>query len=230
MKEKIVLFLTVPLFMIILQAASNAGTEKASSFIFSEKLYPEVLQDTIRLISNNISQDFIFVFRDKNVNPGSIYKNENGEWFFNTNQPGYFRTKKKFDNFKLHCEWKWPENSSNSNSGVLIYTQEPDSVWPKCIQVQLKQKSAGDLIAMNGAMFDEALGKPKETAWKLTDSNEKEKGEWNYCDIICTPDSIVVYVNGILQNKATKVNLTDGTIGFQLEGKPVYLRNIYIVK
>ncbi|MCX6169570.1 MAG: DUF1080 domain-containing protein [Ignavibacteriales bacterium] len=230
MKVKILLFLTVLFFMTLLNAASEDGTERKNPTGTSKYSEHKISQDTIHFINKTMAKDFVFVMRDKSVNPDTIYKNENGELFFNTNQVGYFRTKNKFDNYKLHCEWKWLEKATNSNSGVLIYTQEPDSVWPKCIQVQLKQKRAGDLIAMNGGMIAEAAGKPKDTAERLADSNEKENGKWNYFDVICTPDSLIVYVNGALQNKGTKVNLTEGTIGFQLEGKPVYFRNIYIIK
>lgn len=210
---------------------TNAASIKAKSMLkVSEINNAKSIQDTIRFSNNNFPEDFVFVMRDKNVNAEKIYTNVNGELFFNTNQTGYFRTKQSFENYKLHAEWKWPKETKNGNSGVLIHTQMPDSVWPECVQVQLKQMKAGDLIAMNGAMFEEAKEKPKDTADKFSNANEKEENEWNNCNIICNGDSIVVYVNGTLQNKATKLNVTKGTIGFQLEGKPVYFRNIYLIK
>ncbi len=196
----------------------------------SENTNAKTLRDTIRFSNSNILEEFLFVLRDKNVNTENIFTNVDGELFFNTNQAGYFRIKQSFENYKLHVEWKWPKKTGNGNSGVLIHTQAPDSVWPKCIQVQLKQLNAGDLIAMSGAMFNEAKGKPKDTANKLLDSNEKEEDNWNDCNIICNQDSMIVYVNGVLQNRATQVNVTKGTIGFQLEGKPIYFRNLYLVK
>jgi hypothetical protein len=37
-----------------------------------------------------------------------------------------------------------------------------------------------------------------------------------------------VWVNGVLQNKATKVEPSGGKVGFQLEGTPYELRNVTI--
>jgi hypothetical protein len=63
---------------------------------------------------------------------------------------------------------------------------------------------------------------------KLKDSSEKPLGQWNAYDIICKDDWVVVLVNGVLQNIATKSTLTSGKICLQSEGTPVEFRNIYI--
>jgi hypothetical protein len=187
-------------------------------------------EDTVYLCKENVPAEFVFTMRNKNVDTGKLFLMENGTMVFTTNEVGYFRTKNIYRDYKLHVEWKWPEKAANFNSGVLVHTQKPDSVWPNCIQVQLKQQRAGDLIAMYGAMFNEAVGKPKDTAERISNSTEKLEGEWNSCDIICMNDSVIVYVNGVIQNKATKTNYNEGSIGFQLEGKPISFRNIFLTK
>ena len=168
----------------------------------------------------------------KKTNPDekSPYKIVDGAIHFWGVQNGYFMTPEIYSDYKLHVEWRWPEKNERGNSGVLIHVQEPDTVWPKCIQVQLKTENAGDFIAMNGAMVKEAKGKFSDTAPKLNPSNEKPETEWNECDIICSGDSVMVYVNGLLQNKGTQMNVKEGTIGFQLESKPIEFRNIYLIK
>jgi hypothetical protein len=63
---------------------------------------------------------------------------------------------------------------------------------------------------------------------KLKDSSEKPLGEWNVYEIICKDDWIVVLVNGLLQNVATKTSVSWGKICLQSEGGPIEFRNIYI--
>jgi 3-keto-disaccharide hydrolase len=188
------------------------------------------LNDTTYLWNGKDFSNLKFVLRDNNVLSKSDYSIKDGVLSFNTKKVGYFRTKKKYSNFKIHAEWRWPEKTEKGNSGILVFIQTPDSVWPKCIQVNFKKDNAGDLIAMNGTMFNEAAGKPKDTALKLHESNEKSFGGWNTCDAICQGDSILVYVNGKMQNRATHINVKNGTVGLQLEGKPIEFMNIYIVK
>jgi hypothetical protein len=184
--------------------------------------------DTVRLFNGNSIANLEFVLMNNKV--PVKYKIENKEIFFEGNQVGYFRTKESYSNYKLHAEWKWPEKTEKGNSGILIHTQKPDSVWPACLQVQLKNGSAGDFIAMNDVSVKETMGKLKETAAKFIASSEFPAGVWNSCDVICIKDSIQVFVNGILQNKGTECNFTKGTIGFQLEGKPIAFRNLFLIK
>jgi len=149
---------------------------------------------------------------------------------FSTKQVGYFYTTKDYSNFKLHAEWSWFKRQENANSGILLFIQNPDIVWPECIQVNYKENHAGDLIGMNGAKSSETIGKPNDIEPKHLSSSEKPTGEWNECDVIARGDSLEVYINGILQNKAAHINFTRGKIGFQLEGKPVKFRNMYLLK
>jgi len=149
---------------------------------------------------------------------------------FSTKQVGYFYTTKDYSNFKLHAEWSWFKRQENANSGILLFIQNPDIVWPECIQVNYKENHAGDLIGMNGAKSSETIGKPNDIEPKHLSSSEKPTGEWNECDVIARGDSLEVYINGILQNKAAHINFTRGKIGFQLEGKPVKFRNMCLLK
>ena len=59
-------------------------------------------------------------------------------------------------------------------------------------------------------------------------SNEKPPGKWNTYDIYCEGDSILVCVNGRLQNAGRKATDTEGWICLQSEGSPIEFRNIYI--
>ncbi|HWX19083.1 MAG TPA: DUF1080 domain-containing protein [Candidatus Binatia bacterium] len=59
-------------------------------------------------------------------------------------------------------------------------------------------------------------------------SSEKPAGEWNACDVTCRGNTVIIRVNGVLQNEATGTSVDSGAIGLQAEGKVVEFRNIYL--
>ncbi len=187
-------------------------------------------QDTIRIFNGKDISNLHLVLADKDVNIDKMYKIKDGTLYFEGGYKGYVRTNEKYTDFTIHAEWMWPKKGEKGNGGILVYIQQPDTVWPNCIQINFKENNAGDLIAMNGAVFKEAVGKPKDNVVKLSAASEKPEGEWNTCDIKCKGDSLTVFINHILQNKATKIKNTSGSIGWQLEGKPIAMRNIYLIK
>jgi hypothetical protein len=63
----------------------------------------------------------------------------------------------------------------------------------------------------------------------MNSSSEKPAGEWNLYDIRVQNDSVSIYVNGVLQNIASGMNLTKGYIALQSEGGPVLFRNVRLI-
>ena len=53
----------------------------------------------------------------------------------------------------------------------------------------------------------ERLDKTKMSVKKMAASSEKPAGEWNTMEVVCKGNTIEVFVNGVLQNKGTDVNL-----------------------
>jgi hypothetical protein len=64
----------------------------------------------------------------------------------------------------------------------------------------------------------------------MAPSSEKPVGEWNTMEVTCNSNTIEVYVNGTLQNKATGTSETKGHICLQSEGKDIEFRNVFITK
>jgi hypothetical protein len=186
-------------------------------------------KDSIRIFNGKDLSNLKIILDNPGINTNDFYSVKDGVLYFPAGYKGYVRTKNVFSNFVLHAEWKWTEKKEEGNSGILVFILPPDTIWPNCLQVNFKENHAGDLIAMNGARFKEAEGKPKNTALMLSASSEKSEGEWNSCDLSCLDDSLVVYINGVLQNKATKIINHSGNIGWQLEGKPIALKNIFLI-
>lgn len=146
---------------------------------------------------------------------------------------GYLRTVKEFSDYKLHIEWRYPEEPTNS--GIFVHANGPDLIWPGHYQGQLKHENAGDFIVhgvgmgatLKDTVFTSTVDK-KPLISKLHPSNEKPAGEWNSFDITCNGNTIEFRINGLLQNVATNCSVTKGGIGLQAEGSKIQFRNIWI--
>ncbi|MDD4031864.1 MAG: DUF1080 domain-containing protein [Bacteroidales bacterium] len=142
---------------------------------------------------------------------------------------GYLRTEQVYADYTFHAEWRWVE--APANSGLFQRIQMPDQKLPKSIEVQLMAGSAGDFVMLSGSkiagLSAEEAAKAFPMQRKMQASNEKPAGEWNTADITCKGDSIIVYINGVLQNKAGGAPAS-GYIGLQSEGGPIEFRNLNI--
>ena len=145
-----------------------------------------------------------------------------------TGQPfGYMITEQSYSDYKLHLEWRWPDEPSNS--GIFIHAESIDAVWPRCAEVNLMAGKAGDMIASGGSEFEEL----KETGghWMtspVAESAENPAGEWNTAEIICQGNLIQAYINGVLKNEV-HFDRREGPIALQSEGGPLEVRNVYLV-
>ncbi len=169
---------------------------------------------------------------DKNANAEDVWSVKDGVVQCVGKPNGYMRTLTAYSNYKLHLEWRWPEKPTNS--GVLLHASGEDKVWPRCVEAQLKAGNAGDfvLIGHTGITVGGKAYQDDEEMYvsikKKYASNEKPPGKWNSYDIYCEGDSILVCVNGLLQNVGRKATDTKGWICLQSEGSPIEFRNIYI--
>jgi hypothetical protein len=169
---------------------------------------------------------------------------------------GYLRTEQRFRNYRLTLQWRWmpspplqtPEGRPRSrNSGVLLHMQLPDEVWPRSLEAQLMENNAGDFYVIGGVEFREhsqARQSAVETAGgdeilrqralnnrrlpKQEASSENTFSHWNTYEIICRGDTVTLWVNGVLQNRATGVSVNDGYICLQSEGAPLQFRRVKI--
>ena len=186
------------------------------------------------------------LFNGENLDGWTIYVEDatiNPEDFFYVNDGmietvgvpmGYLRTINEYSNYQLHVEWRYPQEPTNS--GIFLHTNGQDQVWAPHYQAQLKYENAGDFI-LNGVGLEATINDStyigtealKPLIPKQNPSNEKPAGvEWNSYDILCKGDFIEVRVNGLLQNIATNLNVTKGSIGLQAEGSKIQFRNLWI--
>jgi hypothetical protein len=163
---------------------------------------------------------------DGKVDSATVWSVENGVVRCTGQPPGYMRTEQVYGNYKLRFEWRWPVKGGNS--GLLLHICGEDEVWPKSIEAQLEDEHAGDFWVIGGTDFKEHVNKDDRRVAKKHAHNEKEIGEWNTMEMVCAGNAIRVSVNGLLQNEATEVTVTEGYIGFQSEGAPIEFRNIVL--
>lgn len=138
---------------------------------------------------------------------------------------GYIRTEKKYGDCTLFLEWRW--GAQRVDSGIFVFLQDGDKVWPGGIQLQLRESDFGFLFS---SLKLEGVEGPfcRKAPLKEQDP-ELADGEWNKTVITLKGGSISASVNGVLVNEAV-ADGTEGYIGFQSEGGPIEFRNIYIVR
>ena len=183
---------------------------------------------TIQLFNGKNLDNWIFHLKDPSVNPAEVFTIQNGVIHIKGDPFGYMRTRDSYSEYKLHVEWRFPVELSNS--GVFIHGQGADTIWLKCIECQLKAGSAGDFVCMNGSDMNERKDKSNRVVKKLAESSEKPVGEWNTMEVTCKANTLEVVVNGVLQNKGTNLNISSGSICLQSEGKDVEFRNVWLQK
>ena len=191
--------------------------------------------DKIELFNGQDLDNWKIVVGSEDGEPKDLFYVEDGLMNTIGDPFGYIQTKESYSNYKLHLEWRWTEEPSNS--GVLLNVQGPELIFPHCVEAQLMHGKAGDFVLMGkGAAItvkdSTYLVTSEEKRYlaipKFEESSENPAGEWNTYDITSKDGSLELYVNGVLQNKGTGMTLTEGNIALQSEGGPMQFRNIYL--
>lgn len=166
---------------------------------------------------------------------------------------GYLRTETAYRDYRLVVEWRYLDTPMplttegkprNRNSGLLLHMQEPDQVWPLCLEAQLAERNSGDFISMGGATFAELEALRRAEAAAAADDKARERalalrrlgkkgamverpaGQWNTYTIECRGSTVTLQVNGVYQNTATALSLSSGAIALQSEGAPIEFRRV----
>ena len=219
--KRIMITAVAVLFVTSLFMTPALGTESGQ---------PVVPKEKIMLWNGADFTGWKLFLREASADASKTWSISNGLLRCTGRPAGYMRTETPYADYHLHVEWRWPDKPGNN--GVLVHTSGADKVWPKSLECQLHSGNAGDFWVIGGVETAEhAKGgkrvKGRRTI-KLKDSSEKPVGEWNAYDIICKDDWIVVMVNGVLQNIATKCSEKGGKICLQSEGAVIEYRNIYL--
>ena len=212
------------LLVLLLCAISHIATSQAKGKKTSGS--KETQSEKVSLFNGKDLGNWVFYLKDKSIDPASVFSVKDGVIHITGNPFGYMRTKESYSDYRLHVEWHWP--SEATNSGVFVHGQKPDSIWLRCIECQLMAGNAGDFVCMNGADMTERTDKSTPVVRKLAASTEKATGEWNTMEVVCSGSTIEVYVNGVMMNKGSNVTVNQGSICLQSEGKDIEFRNVFL--
>jgi len=215
------IFLLAVLTAISINSCGRSSAKK-------DKDSTESAAEKIQLFNGKDLSNWVFKLRDPTVDPAMVFM-AHGDIIHITGNPfGYMRTKDSYSDYTLHVEWRYPGEASNS--GVFVHAQLPDTIWPKSVECQLQAGNAGDFVCMGGSDMNERTDKSVRRVNKMAASSEKPAGEWNTMEVTCISDNIDVFVNGVLQNRATGTSVKEGHICLQSEGKDIEFRNVFITR
>ena len=190
-------------------------------------------QKVEKLFNGKDLSNWDFVVDKNSVPADQVYSIQDGNIHIKGQPFGYMYTKEKYGDCKLHVEWRWV--SEATNSGIFLLIEETKNPFPNGIECQLAAGKAGDFVLLGGSdllQFQQAPGTERPAfpvIQKANESSEKPVGEWNEANIFVKDGTITVFINGVYQNTGTN-KVKSGHIGLQSEGKDIQFRNVYITR
>ena len=204
--------------------------KKITTVLFSTILLLTSVQASELLFNGKNLDGWSFVLADPSTKSDSVFFVKDGVINILGTPFGYMHTNKKYSNFKLTLEWRYPQKASNS--GVFIFVQDDKKVWPNAVECQLCSGKAGDFVLLGGSDLAEFKCEGKRPAYPVVarsvNNVEKPIGQWNKYEIICNNGNITVFLNSKLVNKGSKPIYKTGYIALQSEGDLIQFRNIKI--
>jgi hypothetical protein len=173
----------------------------------------------------------------KDMSPFKVVGGSEGTWTVEGNvikcsgkPAGYFATSQSYKNYSFRFDFKYPrppgledDSKFEGNSGYLIHITGDHKIWPKSIEVQGHNKTAGTIFAISGAKAVKAKDDPAARKKAL-----KPVGEWNSIEIISKDGALTAILNGTKVCESAAGDVTEGPIGFQSEGAEIHFRNLRI--
>ena len=160
---------------------------------------------------------------------------------------GVMRTKRQYENFLLHIEWRHME--AGGNSGTFLWsagTVPGGRRLPKGLEVQMleldwvklhkgKDGTLPPIAYVHGELFGAGGMKavpdnPRGSRSKSLENRCKGKGQWNVYDVVAVDGVVKLSVNGKFVNGLSKTSVKKGYICLESEGAEIHFRNIQIME
>jgi hypothetical protein len=191
---------------------------------------------TIELFNGKDLVGWQQVLADPSVPMSQVWSVENRLLVCQGKPLGFLYRGPEVANFRLVVEYRWPPGSEPGNSGIFSRLGQPLKALPCTVECQLKHRSAGDVMGLQGRRV--AAGQPRffevkkhELAGDIAGVKnmldaENPPGEWNRVEILAQGPRYQVWINGKLVNDADGVEVLSGPVGVQSEGGVIQFRRI----
>jgi hypothetical protein len=143
---------------------------------------------------------------------------------------GYFATGRSYRNFVLRLDFRYvrpadllDDATFPGNTGYLCYISGEPKVWPRCVEVQGRNRDVGRILALGGVPPVASTDNPAARKEAL-----RPVGEWNSLEIISQDGALTAVLNGTTVCTSAAGELREGPIGFQSEGREVHFRHLRI--
>jgi hypothetical protein len=177
-----------------------------------------------------------FFLKEEGVGMADVWSVQDGLLVCKGEPMGYLHTTAEYTNFDLTVEWRWAPGAEPGNSGILMRINGDPKPLPRCLEVQLKSGSAGDVFGFHGMPLQGEESRMRhveahELGGKLTGSSrnggiESEPGEWNRMDVSLQEGLLVVKLNGVEVNRVEGCEVIAGPIALQSEGGEIHFRRV----
>jgi hypothetical protein len=142
-------------FCLVLASTTAYGEESSQTIAASEAIRPEA---KITLFNGRDLTGLTTWLKDaKRDDPRSVFRATDGMLHLSGDGDGYIATEKAYRDYHLIVEYKWGTRHRGKyvrNSGILLHAVGPaggaGGAWPSCMECQLAQACAGDLILIRG--------------------------------------------------------------------------------
>ena len=170
----------------------------------------------------------------------------NKDFLVCSGQPtGVMRSKKQYENFMLHIEWKHLEPGGNSGMFVWSNANPGENRLPDGVEVQMleldwvrlntKDGVAPPIAYVHGEIFgvggvETVPDNPRGTRSKSIENRALGRGEWNTYDVSCIDGVVKLAVNGKFVNGLSHSSQKKGYICLESEGAQIHFRNLRIIE
>ncbi len=151
---------------------------------------------------------------------------------------GYLASQESYTNLRLLVEWRWAPGTKPGNSGVLLRINGQPRPLPRCLEAQLQNGNAGDLLGLQGMGISGDPARLSQianhavagdiTIVKKLAALEKPPGEWNRYEIELRDGTLKAWVNGTFANEASGCEILSGPFALQSEGGEIHFRKVEV--
>jgi hypothetical protein len=198
--------------------------------------------EAVSLVTRQLADGGLFGWQfyceEQDVTCGDVWQLRDDVLICRGTPKGYVYTTRKYEDFVLRLEWRWPADKQPGNGGVLVRMTGPHKIWPRSLEAQINAGQAGDFWGLDGFSLQGPAGRSEQLeheqfgklyhVTKLANL-EKPAGEWNEYEIVARGPVVTLKINGQVVNEATRCDAVAGPICLTAEGDEIHFRRVELI-